>query len=74
LKKRAFSIAKHSIGRFRSIEQDSGIELFEENGFLNILSTSNQELIETYGKLAQKIVNDGFNLINVIVSFLKRDH
>ncbi len=63
---RKFLSAKHSIGRFRSIEHESGIDLFKENGFLNILSTSSPENLETYGKLAQTIINDGFHLVNVM--------
>ena len=60
--------AEKSIKRFRDIELNSGIEFFNEDGFINIFSETetSQDDLELFAELCNQINTDGHTCIKVI--------
>ena len=65
-----FLLVKHSMDRYRKIEADSGINFFEEVGFLRIGQQSDPRL-EDINKLANKLKNEGLTINTVDDQYLK---
>ena len=65
-----FLLVKHSMDRYRKIEADSGINFFEEVGFLRIGQQSDPRL-EDINKLANKLKNEGLTINIVDDQYLK---
>jgi hypothetical protein len=63
--------ARQSMSRYREIESESGIDFYNEVGFLTVRSKSDSTDLESFNTLARSILSEGFQHQKVIYKLRK---